>query len=224
MPVLQRGDWTAEELLTLGNQQDGLIEALLTLASSERGIEQKESFDLAAVAARALDVRYEEAQRREIHVETSLRDARVEGEPRLIEILVANLLDNALRHNVNGGRIDIATATTSKGATISVGNSGALVPFNEIERLFEPFQQLGDERIRHADGHGFGLAIVHAVANAHGATLDARVRLAGGVDVEVTFLRRRLCCTFTRFGAASRFKRCESYRPRSVIHFLPYGI
>jgi signal transduction histidine kinase len=57
-----------------------------------------------------------------------------------------------------------------------------------MERLFEPFQQLGDERIRHADGHGFGLAIVRAVANAHGATLDVSGRPAGGVDVEVTFL------------------------------------
>jgi signal transduction histidine kinase len=179
---------TAEELLTLGDQQDRLIEALLTLASSERGIEQRESINLAQVVATTLEVHFEECERREIHAETSLREALIEGEPRLINILVANLLDNALRHNVVGGRIEIATATIAKGATISIGNTGALVPFDDMERLFEPFQQLGDERIRHADGHGFGLAIVRAVANAHGATLDVSGRPAGGVDVEVTFL------------------------------------
>jgi signal transduction histidine kinase len=155
---------TAEELLTLGDQQDRLIEALLTLASSERGIEQRESINLAQVVATTLEVHFEECERREIHAETSLREALIEGEPRLINILVA------------------------KGATISIGNTGALVPFDDMERLFEPFQQLGDERIRHADGHGFGLAIVRAVANAHGATLDVSGRPAGGVDVEVTFL------------------------------------
>jgi signal transduction histidine kinase len=179
---------TAEELLTLGDQQDRLIEALLTLASSERGIEQRESIDLAEVAARTLEVRFEEFRRRDIHIETSLCEARIEGEPRLIDILVANLFDNSLRHNVVGGHIEIATATTSKGATISVGNTGALIPIDEMERLFEPFQQLGEERIRHDDGHGFGLAIVRAVASAHGATYDAHVRPAGGVDVEVIFL------------------------------------
>lgn len=179
---------TAEELLTLGDQQDRLIEALLTLASSERGIELREPIDLAEVVSRTLGARSEEARRREIHVEVSLREARIEGEPRLVDILVANLLDNALRHNIAGGQIEIATATTGNRVTISVSNTGALVPFDELERLFEPFQQLGAERIRHSEGHGFGLAIVRAVVDAHGATLNARVRHAGGVDVEVTFL------------------------------------
>ena len=179
---------TAEELLVLGAQQDHLIEALLTLASSERGIEQREHIDLAEVVSRTLGARGEEARRRDIHVDVSLLEARIDGEPRLVDIMVANLLDNALRHNIAGGQIDIATSTTANHVTISVGNTGALVPFDEVERLFEPFQQLGVERIRHTDGHGFGLAIVRAVVDAHGATLHAKVRPAGGVDVEVTFI------------------------------------
>jgi signal transduction histidine kinase len=52
-----------------------------------------------------------------------------------------------------------------------VKNTGTVIPPGEVERLFQPFQQLGNERIRHTDGHGLGLAIVRAIADAHGATL-----------------------------------------------------
>jgi signal transduction histidine kinase len=101
--------------------------------------------------------------------------------------LVANLVDNALRHNVAGGRAEISTETTTGRATISVRNTGTLIPPDEVGRLFQPFQQLGTERIRHAGGHGLGLAIVHAIASAHRATLTARARADGGLDVDVIF-------------------------------------
>jgi signal transduction histidine kinase len=69
-----------------------------------------------------------------------------------------------------------------------VSNTGALIPPDEVDRLFQPFQRLGKERIRLADGHGLGLAIVRAIATAHGATLTARARRQGGLDIEVSFL------------------------------------
>jgi len=100
---------------------------------------------------------------------------------------VANLVDNALRHNVAGGRVEISTATTAGQASISVRNTGTVIPPDKVDRLFQPFQQLGSERIRHAGGHGLGLAIVHAIASAHDATLTARARPEGGLDIEVRF-------------------------------------
>jgi signal transduction histidine kinase len=66
---------------------------------------------------------------------------------------------------------------------------------DQIERLFQPFQQLGDERTRHADGRGLGLAIVRAIANAHGATLTARPRPEGGLDIDVSFPNRSTTTT-----------------------------
>jgi signal transduction histidine kinase len=176
-----------QDVLALGRQQERLIEALLTLASSERGIEQREPFDLADIAGNAVLARRQEAQRRGIHIDTTLAPAPAAGDPNLAESLVANLVDNALRHNATGGRIEIATTTTTGRATITVRNTGPVIPPGELERLFEPFQQLGSQRIRLTDGHGLGLAIVRAIASAHGATLIPHSRPEGGLDIEVRF-------------------------------------
>jgi signal transduction histidine kinase len=178
---------TCEEVLALGAQQERLIEALLTLASSERGIEQREPFDLAEIARNVVLARRQEAERRGIHVDATLTAAAAAGDPSLVESLVANLVDNALRHNTAAGRIEITTTMTAGHASISVGNTGAVIPPDQVERLFEPFQQLGSQRIGHTDGHGLGLAIVKAIASAHGATLSARARPEGGLDIEVSF-------------------------------------
>jgi signal transduction histidine kinase len=178
---------TCEQLVELSNQQERLIAALLTLASSERGVGQREPFDLADIAGKAVAARHADAERRGIRVDAALAAAPAAGDPRLAESLVANLLDNALRHNVAGGRVEISTARTAGRAVISVGNTGILIPSDKLGRLFEPFQQLGGERIRHTDGHGLGLAIVRAIASAHSAALSARPRPDGGLDVEVGF-------------------------------------
>jgi signal transduction histidine kinase len=178
---------TCQDVLALGQQQERLIEALLTLASSEQGIEQREPFDLAEIAGKVMLARRQEAQRRGIQVDTTLAPAPAAGDPNLVESLVANLVDNALRHNAAGGRIEIATTTTAGGARITVKNTGPVIPPGEVERLFQPFQQLGSQRIRHTNGHGLGLAIVRAIASAHGATLIPRARPEGGLDIEVSF-------------------------------------
>lgn len=178
---------TCQDVLALGQQQERLIEALLTLASSERGIEQREPLDLADIAGKVIPARQQEAQRRGIHLDATLATAPAAGDPNLVESLVANLVDNALRHNTAGGWIQIATTTTAGRATITVKNTGPVIPPGEVERLFQPFQRLGSERIRHTDGRGLGLAIVRAIVSAHGATLIPRARPEGGLDIEVSF-------------------------------------
>ena len=176
-----------EQVLALGDQQERLIEALLTLATSEGGIEQWEPFDLAAVAWHVVTIRREEADRRGVRVETRLAEAPTAGDPRLAESLVANLVDNAIRHNCGDGRAEISTAAAGGQATIRVRNTGAVIPPEQLGRLFQPFGRADGERIRHTGGHGLGLAIVQAITRAHGATLTPRAQPEGGLDVEVTF-------------------------------------
>jgi signal transduction histidine kinase len=178
---------TCEEALQLGAQQERLIDALLTLATSERGVEQREAFDLGEVTDSVLLGRKEEAERRGIRVETSIVVTPALGDRRLVESLVANLVDNAIRHNVIGGKVEISTSSAPGRATISVSNTGPVVPSDEVERLFQPFRQVGSERVRHADGHGLGLTIVNAIAQGHGATVIAVPRPEGGLHIEVTF-------------------------------------
>ena len=186
---------TCQQVLALGEQQGRLIDALLTLASSQRGLERLERFDLAEIARTAIRNRKREAEARNLTVVADLAAVPADGDPGLAESLVANLLDNALRHNVRGGQIDIRVGPSAHAepgaaaASLSISNTGAVIPPGELDRLFQPFQQLGRERIRgsSAGGHGLGLAIVAAIVTAHGAALAAAARPGGGLDITVTF-------------------------------------
>jgi signal transduction histidine kinase len=176
-----------QKALALGQHQERLVNALLTLASSERGVEVWEPFDLGQVTETVLTGRRHEADNRNIHIQASLPAAPATGDPKLVELLVANLIDNALRHNKRGGCIDISIISAPARATISVTNTGPTVPASKIDRLFQPFQQAANERVGHTNGHGFGLAIVGAIAKAHQAKITAHPRPQGGLDIAVTF-------------------------------------
>jgi signal transduction histidine kinase len=188
-PEASPESWHAacEQLLVLNDQQERLIDGLLSLASSERGVAEWESFDLAQVAGQVLARCREEAGRRGIRMDAALRPAPAAGDPSLAESLVANLIDNALRHNVPGGRVEIATTMADGRATVSVRNTGTVIAPAEVERLSRPFQRLGSERVSHGHGHGLGLAVVYAIARAHDAALAIRARPDGGLDVRVGF-------------------------------------
>lgn len=175
-----------EKLLVLEGQQERLIDGLLTLASSERGIEQRTVIGLAGVAKRVALGREPEADRRHIRIDTKFDAALVIGDPSLVESLIANLVDNAIRHNVAEGLVQIRTTTEAGRAKLLVSNTGAVIPEGEVERLFQPFQRLGQARTGRG-GHGLGLAIVRAIANAHGATVTAHARPWGGLDIDVSF-------------------------------------
>lgn len=175
---------TARELLACNDEQNHLIEALFTLASSEGGLDDREPLDLSGIVETVL------ADRSDIglglHIESAVGPAPLDGDPRLIESLVANLLVNAIEHNLEGGHVDVSTFTRDGSAVLAVSNSGPVVSPDQIGRLFQPFQRLDPRRI-HRSGHGLGLSIVRAIATAHGATVTAQARAGGGLSVEVTF-------------------------------------
>ena len=171
------------DVLALGQMQERLIDSLLTLATGESGLDAREEVDLGDVAAGVVASRVAEAARREVTVETHLASAPVLGDPRLVESVVANLVDNAVRHNVPGGRVEVVTA----GSRLTVVNTGPVVPPDDVAALFEPFRRLGPQRLGHGDGHGLGLAIVRAIARAHAAVVTSTAPPTGGLTVEVTF-------------------------------------
>ena len=165
-------------------RQERLLEALLTLARSEYGHLRRETVDLASIADEVLRTYVP----RELKRSATLEPARTVGDPRLIERLVANLVANAVRHNIPGGRVDVATYTDAGCASLTIANTGPVIPAGELNRLFQPFQRLGSHPRRLADGVGLGLTIVRAIANAHDATVTAHARRAGGLRIEIEFV------------------------------------
>jgi signal transduction histidine kinase len=177
----------AGEVLASNAEQESLIEALLTLATSEGGLGQCEPVDLAAVTSGILATRRAEADHFGLRIRAATGPAALDGDLLLTERLVANLVDNAVRHNVAGGHVEVSTRTRDGRAVLSVASTGPVIPATEIGRLFQPFQRLSERRARHRDGHGLGLSIVAAIAAAHGAAIGARARPGGGLAIDVTF-------------------------------------
>ena len=117
-------------------------------------------------------------------VESRLAPALTRGDPVLLERLVANLVDNAVRHNVPGGRVWLRTSTDAGRAVVEVANTGPVIATESVHTLFEPFRRL-DGRTA-GDGFGLGLAIVTSIATAHGARVTAEPRPTGGLRLTVS--------------------------------------
>ena len=177
----------ARDVLASNAEQESVIEALLALASSQRGLERREPVDLAAVTDEVLLAARPEAVRQSLAVDAVLRPASLLGDKVLVERLVANLVGNALRHNVAEGKLVISTAARDGRAILAVTNTGPAVPPETVARLFQPFFRLDGRRVRHDSGHGLGLSIVDAIATAHGAEVTAQAGLGGGLSIEVSF-------------------------------------
>jgi signal transduction histidine kinase len=176
-----------ERVLAAEQHLEQLIDGLLTLTRGQAGLERRENLDLAGLTSQAMLVRESQLADLDLDVRATLARAPITGDPRLVERMIANLVDNAIRHNVSAGRVEISTGTRDRRAFMSISNTGPGVPPEEIQRLFQPFQRLGAARTRHNSGHGLGLAIVKAIATAHQAELITRSRPDGGLTVEVFF-------------------------------------
>ncbi|HXT93071.1 MAG TPA: ATP-binding protein [Trebonia sp.] len=178
-------------LLENNGQQERLIEALLTLARSQRGLDRRVPVDLAVPAKEHLSsVREADAPDAPdgVRIEAQLAPAFTSGDPALVARLITNLIDNALRHNVPDGWVRVTTGTVQGRPTMRVANSGPRVAPDQIERIFQPFQRLHATRTGVRAGQGIGLSIVAAIAATHDAEVRAVPRQeGGGLEVSVVF-------------------------------------
>ena len=172
-----------ERVVAACERQERLLEALLTLSRSECGRLRREPVDIAAIAGQALQAH----ELGELDSVVALEPAVATGDPTLLERLAANVLSNAIRHNIPRGRIGVATGTDAGRALLSVANTGPLIPAGELTRLFQPFERLGSQTQARTDGIGLGLTIVRSIADAHNTTVAAHARAEGGLEIEVRF-------------------------------------
>jgi signal transduction histidine kinase len=173
-----------EDLLQINTRHERLISGLLLLARSEQELPSTAPVDLADVVSHVVEQTAAEAQAAGVTVTVAAGAAPTRGDGLLLEQLVRNLIENGIRHN-NKEPDDGVRVESGPNATITVTNSGPVIPVYDVAALFEPFRRLDGDRVTSSRGAGLGLSIVRSVAHAHGGTVEARPRDGGGLVVTV---------------------------------------
>ncbi|WP_329428796.1 HAMP domain-containing histidine kinase [Streptosporangium sp. NBC_01495] len=181
-----------ESLLLVNTRHERLIDGLLALTEGEQAVLDRRPFDLTDVVEHVLDLAGKEAGEHELTIHRLLDSAPTAGEPVLVERLVQNLVENAIRHNHDGGQVWVTTRQRADRVELVVANTGLPVPHYEIETIFEPFRRLHGDRLRSDRGSGLGLSIVRVVAEAHGGNVTAGSREEGGLTITVELPRESL--------------------------------
>jgi signal transduction histidine kinase len=179
------------QLLVANERNERLIEGLLTLAESDRGLQGVIPVRLDELAAKALDSHRELADKHDVTLRRKLTETTLPGDPVLLERLIVNLVSNAITYNEPSGWVEVeveveppADAAGQHG-TLIVRNTGPQVPAESVTTMFEPFRRLGADRLAGRGGVGLGLAIVRSIVTAHGGTVHARPRQDGGLEVKI---------------------------------------
>ncbi|MCA2211934.1 sensor histidine kinase [Jidongwangia harbinensis] len=187
-PVPPQTRALADRVRTELDHVDRLLEDLLVLARAQHGVLAGEGpVPLGALVSDAVSRHRAAAAAGQLTLEIAPDTrASVRGRRTLLARLVDNLVDNAVRHNDDGGWIRIRTGTADAAAYLVVENGGGRIDPAHLTRLAEPFGRLAD-RTAAGPGLGLGLSIVAAVAEAHGGRLDLHARPDGGLRVTVWF-------------------------------------
>jgi signal transduction histidine kinase len=178
----------AERVQAAAEDQERLIDGLLTLAQGERGLDRAQPIDLAGLVTSVLPAT---ASRHpgphQPQVLTELLAAATWGDRDLLARLVANLIDNALSYNIAGGWVRIRTGYQDGQAILQVTNTGPVLPADVVPTLLEPFRRQLPDRTSTSTrrGSGLGLSIVAAITDAHGGTLDLAAHQGGGLQITV---------------------------------------
>jgi signal transduction histidine kinase len=186
---------SSEELRRMGHvalaateRAQRLVGSLLTLARLQSGgrgdLEVHEPVDLAALVPAVLDSVETEAKDRSISVEIETSPARTLGDPRLLERLIGNLVENAVRHNVTGGWLRVTCGAADARVWLHVANGGQVIAPADVDLLFEPFRRGGKVRTA-TRGSGLGLSIVRLIVEAHHGRLQAAAPPFGGLAVRI---------------------------------------
>ncbi|TXK34894.1 HAMP domain-containing sensor histidine kinase [Nonomuraea sp. C10] len=181
-----------ESLLEINVRHERLISGLLLLARAEHEVTDRSPVDLADVVAHVVAQTAPEAAQEKVTVYEEAFPAPTTGDALLLERLVTNLVENGVRHNLRDGTgwVRIASRTATGGrVTVTVTNTGPVVPPYDVPELFKPFRRLNGERTVTGKSAGLGLSIVRSVARAHGGDVTAHPREGGGLVMTATLPR-----------------------------------
>jgi signal transduction histidine kinase len=194
--ALSDPDLSPEELREMGaavseavNRSERLIDGLLVLARAENSLSFAE-LDLAEIAEAQLRSASSAADALDLRLDLNLQSTPMQGDRALLERLVGNLVENAIRHNAAGGSFAVRTFAAGNQAVLKVVGGDTVISYEDLERLFERFYRPDRSRSRKTGGFGLGLSIVKSVAAAHGGTVELVAIPTGGLDVTVSLPAR----------------------------------
>jgi signal transduction histidine kinase len=166
------------------SRSESLVSSLLTLARADDVSRTREDVDLADVAAAAVAQASDAATAAGVRLDLEISDTPANGDRVLLERMVANLVDNAIRYNAEADRwVTCRVFVEHEQAVLEVVNPGSTVDPGAIPALFERFNR-GAAR-HESGGHGLGLPIVAKVVAVHGGNVRALARAEGGLTVRV---------------------------------------
>ncbi|HEY3714042.1 MAG TPA: ATP-binding protein [Jatrophihabitantaceae bacterium] len=172
----------SRQLLATNERNENLIEGLLVLAETERGLMSTTPQRLDEVVDDALTTMAVIADKRRVRINAQLAPILVPGERPLLERLVTNLVHNAIKYNVDGGEVHVTVAPPGG---LRVANTGPQVAPEQVDGLFEPFRRQSGDRLDHGAGVGLGLTIARSIVAAHGGRIGAFANPGGGLTVDV---------------------------------------
>ena len=167
---------------------DRLLESFLSLARAQSGqLGEVTQVALEPLITAALAARAERIADRQLTVQTQLASVQIPGSQTLLERMIENVIENAVRHSQPGGSIEITLTPHPEGqARLTVDTGGPVLDPQAVGQLAAPFKRLGGDRIGSQHGHGLGLSIVAAIAAAHEGRLELLARPQGGLSVQLT--------------------------------------
>lgn len=175
-------DLLSRQLLATNERNERLIDGLLTLAETDRGLMARTPQRLDAIVDGVAAGFRSAAGDAHVVLAVSTAPIDVFGEAPLLERLVSNLVSNAIKYNVPDGRVDVVVGPDG---ALTVSNDGAVVPPEAVAGLFEPFRRMAGERLNHGGGVGLGLTIARSIVAAHGGSVQAMANPTGGLTLTV---------------------------------------
>lgn len=165
-----------------------LVEDIIHLSQLDEGIAPaKEEVNLLELADSAASALRERAEERRIDLSVTGKDAVVNGVRNFLYEMFYNLIDNAIKYNIDGGKVEVTVLTGNTAATVSVKDTGIGIPPEYQARVFERFFRVDKSRSKASGGTGLGLSIVKHIAQYHHAEIKLHSGNGRGTIIEILF-------------------------------------
>lgn len=177
------------QIYTESKRMIRLVEDIIKLSHLDEGADdmKRESTDLFVLAGAVIESLASEAEKADIKIELRGESAVIYGIPQLLESIVYNLCDNAIKYNRKGGTVCVTVKNEENNVVLSVADTGIGIPTEDKERIFERFYRVDKSRSKEIGGTGLGLSIVKHAARLHGADITVDSTLGKGTTVAVNF-------------------------------------